>query len=47
MHKGKLKLPEMMKRKNHLLVSGLMVKIILVVCHLEEEVLTGEEGEEG
>ena len=51
MHKGKLKWPKTTKRKSHLVVlvalAGLRVKIILVVCHLEEEVLRGEEEEEG
>ena len=51
MHKGKLKWLEMTKRKSHLVVSavleGLRVRITLVVCHLEEEVLREVEEEEG
>ena len=41
----------MTKRKSRLVVlevpMGLRVKIILVVCHLEEEALRGEEEEGG
>ena len=51
MHKDKLKWPKMTKRKSHLVVlvalAGLRVKIILVVWHLEEEGLRGEEEAEG
>ena len=51
MHKGKLKWLEMTKRKSHLVVSavleGLRVRITLVVCYLEEEVLREVEEEEG